>query len=135
MDGSLHLVVPSRAEELGRHHGAADIAAEGHRQKKQGQLIAVAHGGQGVFSHEAARHKAVCQIVELLKDHAAEQGQTKPQQHPGGLALRQIMHHHASPPFFDFPPYCSTEPGGGAMALCAKNREGKRGIHLVKDTI
>ena len=91
--GGLHLPVGPAAEELGHHHRAADVAAKGEGDEQHGDLIAVAHRRQGALPNEFSRHQAVRDVVELLKDDAAEQGQAEPAQHRPRIAHRQIPIH------------------------------------------
>ena len=75
--GGLYIAIFPRAEQLGYQHGAADVAAEGEGNEDQGDLIAVAHGGEGILPDKFPRHPAVGNVVKLLKHDAAEQGQTE----------------------------------------------------------
>ena len=77
VDRGLHLVVVLRAEVAGHDDRAADIAAEGEGDEDQGDLVAVAHGGQRVLADELACHKAVGDVIQLLEDDAAEHGQAE----------------------------------------------------------
>jgi len=43
----------------------------------QGDLIAVAHGGEGVLADKFTRDPAVGDVVKLLEHNAAEQGQAE----------------------------------------------------------
>ena len=69
VDRSLHLIVVLRAEVAGHDDRAADV--------DQGDLVAVAHGGQRVLADELACHKAVGDVIQLLEDDAAEHGQAE----------------------------------------------------------
>ena len=73
-----HLPVLPGPEELGDHHGAAHVAAEGESQEDQRHLIAVAHGGQGLLADEFSSHQAVGDVVELLEENAAKQREAEP---------------------------------------------------------
>lgn len=79
-DGS-HIVVALRAEQLRDQNGTADVAAERKGQKNQRDFIAVADGGQGVVVDEFPGDKAVRNVVELLEENAAKQGQTEFPEH------------------------------------------------------
>ena len=94
----LHAAVFLRAKELRDQHGAADVAAKGKGNENQGDLIAVAHGGQGVLSDEFAGHPAVGNVVQLLEHNAAEERQAEFPQHGGRISDGQILI-HAAPPF------------------------------------
>ena len=56
-------------------------------------IVAVAHSGQGVFTDQLARHKAVGNVVELLEQDAAEHGQAELPQHLGRGAHGQVFVH------------------------------------------
>ena len=97
--GGLHLAVALRAEILGHHHRAADVAAEGEGDEDQRDLIAVAHRRQRVFADELARHQTVRDVVQLLEHDAAEQRHAEPPEHALRLSHRQI-------PVHLYPPLC-----------------------------
>lgn len=82
------------AKELGDDDGAAHIAAKGKSEEDQRNLVAVAHRRQRVFPHKFSRYQRVRYIVELLKDDAAKQGQTKPPQRRFGLSRCKICVHN-----------------------------------------
>ena len=68
--------------KVARHDDrAANVAAECKGNEDQGDLVAVAHGSQGVFADELACHQAVGNVVQLLEDNAAEHGQAELPQH------------------------------------------------------
>ena len=75
--GGLYVAVFPRTEKLGHQHGAPDVAAEGEGDEDQGDLIAVAHGGEGVLADKFTRDPAVGDVVKLLEHNAAEQGQAE----------------------------------------------------------
>ena len=75
-----------------------DVAAEGKGDENQGDLIAVAHGGQGILAYEFAGDKAVSQVVQLLEDDAAEKGQTEFPKNRFRAAYGQVLIHGTSPP-------------------------------------
>lgn len=77
IDRSFHLAIAFGAKKLGNNHRTANVAAKGEGDKDQRHLIAVSHGGQGVFTDKFSRHQAVCNVIELLKNDAAKQRQTK----------------------------------------------------------
>ena len=78
---------------LGDNHGTADVAAESKGNKDQGDLIAVAHGGQRLFADEFAGYQRVGDIVKLLKDNASEQGKAESPQHCFRFAFCQVFVH------------------------------------------
>ena len=88
IDRRLHAAQVLRAEELRRHDGAADVAAKGKGDEDQRDLIAVADGGQRILADEFTGDKAVCDIIKLLENDAAEQRQTEFPEHPAGFAGR-----------------------------------------------
>ena len=90
-NGGLHLAVLPPAEQGGHHHRAADVAAESKGNEDQGDFVAVAHCGQGVFTDKPSGHKAVGDVVKLLEHNAAEQRQAELPQHGTGFAYRQIL--------------------------------------------
>ena len=80
--------------KVARHDDrAANVAAECKGNEDQGDLVAVAHSGQGVFTDQLARHKAVGNVVELLEQDAAEHGQAELPQHLGRGANGQVFVH------------------------------------------
>ena len=86
VDSGFHIVVVPGSEELGHNHRAADVAAKGEGNENQGNLIAVAHGRQGVLADEPTGHPTIRNIIQLLEEDAAKQGQAEPPQHAGRLA-------------------------------------------------
>ena len=66
---------------------------KGKGDENQGDLIAVAHGGQGVLTDEFAGDQAVGDVVELLEDDAAEERQAELPEHGFGLPGCQIFVH------------------------------------------
>lgn len=98
MDGGLHVGDPLGAEELRHDDRAADVAPKGKGNEDQSDLIAVAHGGQGVFAHEFTCHQAVGDVVQLLEHDAAEQRQAEFPKDGLGIAHRQILFHNAISP-------------------------------------
>ena len=99
MHGGFHIGVQLSPKIAGYHHRAADIAAKGKGDENQRDLIAVAHGGQGVFTDKLARHQAVGNVVKLLKNDAAKQRQAEDPQHLFGLSYGQILVHGADSSF------------------------------------
>ena len=77
VDRGLHLTVFFCAEVAGHDDRAADVAAKGKGDEDQGDLVAVAHRSQRVFTDELARHQTVGDVVQLLENDAAEHGQTE----------------------------------------------------------
>lgn len=59
-------------EQARHHNGSADVAAEGKRDEQQRDLIAVSDRRERILADKLARDKAVRDIINLLKDHAAE---------------------------------------------------------------
>ena len=98
IDGGFQVFVLLRPEEERRDDGAGDVAAEGEGDEDQRDLIAVADGGQRILADEFAGDKAVGNVVELLEEDAAEQGQAELPEHLLGLAGRQILIHGPHPP-------------------------------------
>ena len=88
IDRRLHAAQVLRAEELRRHDGAADVAAKGKGDEDQRDLIAVADGSQRILADEFTGDKAVCDIIKLLENNAAEQRQAELPEHPAGFAGR-----------------------------------------------
>ena len=95
-DGGLHVAVLLGPEKPGHDDRTADVAPKGEGDEDQSDLIAVAHGRQGRFADEFAGHQAVRNVVQLLKDHAAEHGQAELPQHGGRISHRQILVHKNS---------------------------------------
>ena len=83
----LHFLLP---EQVRCHDGCADVAAKRDGDENQRDFGAVADKRLG--ADEMPRNEAVRDVVELLEDDAAEQGQRVSQQHPAGLADGQILH-------------------------------------------
>ena len=98
VDRRFHLPDAPSAEQPGRDHRCADIQPHGKGQINQRDLIAVAYGCQGLLTHEFSCHKAVSNVVELLKNDAAKQRERVAPQHPIRLALRQIHSQRNAPP-------------------------------------
>ena len=86
VDSGFHIVVVPGSEELGHNHRAADVAAKGEGNENQSNLIAVAHGGQGILADEPTGHPAIRNVIQLLEEDTAKQGQAEPPQHAGRLA-------------------------------------------------
>ena len=98
--GGLHAFVVLGPIELAHHHRAAHIAAKGKRNENQGNLIAVANGSQGILADEFPRHQAVGNVIELLKNNAAQQRYTEIPQNHAGFSHCQILIHKRLPSFF-----------------------------------
>ena len=67
----------SGSEKLRYDHRTPNVASEGKCNENQSDLIAVSYSGEGVFSDKFACNKTVGNVIELLKDNAAKEGQTK----------------------------------------------------------
>ena len=77
VDRGLHLAVFLCAKVAGHDDRAANVAAKGKGDEDQGDLVAVAHRSQRIFTDELARHQTVGDVVQLLENDAAEHGQTE----------------------------------------------------------
>ena len=91
--GAFELSVVPCAIQLGDNDRTAHVAAKGKGDKDQGDLVAVSHGGQCVFADKSACHQAVRYIVELLKDNASKQRETKFPEHGLRFSCGQISVH------------------------------------------
>lgn len=81
VDRRLHALIVFGAKQLGHNDGTAHIAAKGKGQENQSDLVAVAHGGQGILADEFSGHQTVRNVVKLLEDDAAKQRDTELPQH------------------------------------------------------
>ena len=72
IDRSFHFAVFFCPEKPGSYNRTAHIAAKRKSYKNQGHFIAVAHCGEGVLTCEFPGNEAVCKIIQLLKNDAAE---------------------------------------------------------------
>ena len=81
-----HLAVVLRPEKPGDDDGTADVAAKGECNEDQSNLVAVADRREGVLPDKFSCDKAVRNVVQLLKNNASEQWQTKLPQHLLGIS-------------------------------------------------
>ena len=86
--------ISAGAEQHGDHDGAADVAAEGECEEDQRDLVAVSHGGQGIFPDEFSGHEAVRDIVKPLENDTAKQRQTEFPEHGFRFSYSQILIHN-----------------------------------------
>ena len=77
-----------------------EVAAEGKSRIDERDLGCVADGGKRVFPEEFSRYQAVGDVVELLKEYAAEQGKGIEPENFVGISGRQIFVHGTPPCFY-----------------------------------
>ena len=104
INGCFHSAIILCAKQLGNDNRAADVAAKSKRDKDQRDLVAVAHRRQGVLADKLARHPAVRNVIKLLEDNAAKQGQAELPQHCAGFSYGQVLVHKISLQIFIFHP-------------------------------
>ena len=91
--------MPPRAEQHCNDYRATDVHAERKSYKYKGYFVTVADGCKRKVAYKLARDKAVCDVVELLKNDAAEQRQAELPEHlfrfsyRRGFSYRQIFFH------------------------------------------
>ena len=77
INGRLHLAILLGAKQLRNDHRAANVASKRKRDEDQRDLIAVSDRSQGIFADKLTGHQTVRDVIELLKNDAAKQGNTK----------------------------------------------------------
>ena len=80
------------AKQLRQHYRAADIAAKCKSQINQRNFIGIANRRQGAVVDKLTGNEAVGDIIQLLKQDAAQQRQRKFQQHGSGVAAGQVFY-------------------------------------------
>ena len=87
---------------MGDDDGTSHIAAESKGDEDQGDIIAVSHGGQGIFSDKPAGHEGVGNVIELLEEDASEHGKAEGPEHFLRVAFGQVFIHDKIRSFLTF---------------------------------
>ena len=92
-DRGFHIPKPLGPKQLRHGNGTADVTAKRKRNKDQRDLVTVPNRGKRLLTHELSRHKAVRNVIKLLKNNASEQWNAKFPQHSIRIANGQISVH------------------------------------------
>ena len=87
-----NVAVPLLSVEIGSNDGSADVAAHGHGNVDQGNLVGIAHSSQCSCADIPAGHKAICHVVQLLEDDGAKERQDVTEQYLARMSCGKILH-------------------------------------------